>query len=77
MRRRGSGDSWGTAQALGLGEWGSFLAWELVRTGLGAGFTSAAWIRCATLVYSTGENQETTENTGGEEGAQNIDTDAT
>lgn len=52
MRRRGSGDSWGTAQALGLGEWGSFLAWELVRTGLGAGFTSAAWIRCATLVIT-------------------------
>lgn len=52
MRRRGSGDSWGMAQALGLGEWGSFLAWELVRTGLGAGFTSAAWIRCATLVIT-------------------------
>lgn len=77
MRRRGSGDSWGTAQAPGLGEWGSFLAWELVRTGLGAGFTSAAWIRCAALVGSTGENKETTGNTGGEEGARNIDTDAT
>lgn len=78
MRRRGSGDSWRMAEALGLGEWRSFLSWEPGEDWAGCGVHKC----CLDTVCHTGgplnrETKETTEDTGRGEAASHCHTDAT